>query len=83
MRIQILIFGINKGLEKSRGVLSGLNLAAKLRVFTPDNTRHSNPPPPPPPNKKKKIIRTFSFKSELKIRRSYKRTSCRTKLKLD
>ena len=47
MRIQILIFGINKGLEKSRGVLSGLNLAAKLRVFTPDNTRHSNRPPPP------------------------------------
>ena len=54
MRIQILIFGINKGLEKSRGVLSGLNLAAKLRVFTPDNTRHSNPPPPPPPQQKKK-----------------------------
>ena len=76
MRIQILIFGINKGLEKSRGVLSGLNLAAKLRVFTPDNTRHSNRPPRPK-------IRTFSFKSELKIRRSYKRTSCRTKLKLD
>ena len=78
MRIQILILCINKGLEKSRGVLSGLNLAAKLRVFTPDNTRHSNRPPPPPKKK-----RTFSFKSELKIRRSYERTSCRTKLKLD
>ena len=80
MRIQILILGINKGLEKSRSVLSGLNLVAKLRVFTPDNTRHSNRPPPPAKKKKK---RTFSFKSELKIRRSYKRTSCRTELKLD
>ena len=52
MRIQILILCINKGLEKSRGILSGLNLAAKLRVFTPDNTRHSNRPPPP---KKKEL----------------------------
>ena len=55
MRIQILIFGINKGLEKSSSVLSGLNLAAKLRVFTPDNTRHSNGPPPSPPPQKNKI----------------------------
>ena len=62
MRIQILILGINKGLEKSRSVLSGLNLAAKLRVFAPDNTRPSNrgPPPPPPPKKKKKELSALS-----------------------
>ena len=58
MRIQILILCINKGLEKSRGVLSGLNLAAKVRVFTPDKTRHSNRPPPPP--KKKKELSALS-----------------------
>ena len=72
MRIQILIFGINKGLEKSRGVLSGLNLAAKQRVFTPDDTRHSNCPPPPPPKKTTSgemaiVLETFTY-CQLKFR---------------
>ena len=71
MRIQILIFGINEGLEKSRGVLSGLNLAAKLRVFTPDDTRHSNwggAPPPPPPKKKELSALSQSWKLDVPIK---------------